>query len=384
METERLSRANFGANDLGILKTRLITCIFFLVFLSALLGCGPSLKQAHISDQAVKVEKEKQREIAFDIFLKRQKRLYEVSYPLLAAASSMNIDDAGPDGGFVVCTKDAYGKEFEDIARRYFHLGDSPIIFFVHPKFPAAKVGIKPGDRLLNYNGTVLVGKSFKEIKNIFQENKLSKNKQITVIVERDGRFLEFKMDGVLCSKYSMVLAPSDQINAFADGKNIVVYNGLMRFTENDDELAFVVAHEIAHSVQGHIGKQTGNVLLGSILDVLILGTTGVSTGGMFGRLGGAAYSQGFEFEADYAGLYIAARAGHDVSGAVNFWRRLAAEHPRSIEKSFAASHPSTPERFVAMEKTIQEIKEKQNLGKPLIPESKKQRSGGESGWKKP
>jgi len=121
----------------------------------------------------------------------------------------------------------------------------------------------------------------------------------------------------------------------------------------------------------GHVTKKRGNVLLGSIFDILILGATGVSTGGIFGRLGGAAYSKGFEFEADYAGLYIAARAGHDVSGATNFWRRLAAEHPKSMERGFAASHPSTPERFVAMEKTIGEIKEKQKLGKPLIPESK-------------
>lgn len=382
MAKDRLPSPNFGVKNPAILY--LITRILFLAFLPVLIGCGPTLKQTHISDQAVRAEREKQREIAFDTFIKRQKRLYEVSYPLLAAASSMNIDDARPVCGFMVCTKDAYGKEYEDVARRYFNLGDTPVIFFVHPKFPAAQVGIKPGDRLLNYNGTVLIGKSFKEIKNVFQENQPLNNKQITVIVERDGRILEFKMEGVPCSKYFMVLAPSDQINAFSDGNNIVVYNGLIRFTENDDELAFVVAHEIAHSVQGHIRKKTGNVLLGSILDVLILGTTGVSTGGIFGKLGSAAYSKSFEFEADYAGLYIAARAGHDVSGAVNFWRRLAAEQPKSIERAFAASHPSNPERFVAMEKTIQEIKEKQKLGKPLIPESKEEKSGGESGWQKP
>jgi membrane-associated protease RseP (regulator of RpoE activity) len=378
------SRANIDAHNPAIPKTRPLTCVFLLVFLAALWGCGPTLKQVQISDPAVKAEKEKQREIAFDTFIKRQKRLYKVSYPLLAAAYSMNIDDARLVCGFMVCTKDAFGKENEDVARRYFNLGDNPVIFFVHPEFPAAKVGIKPGDRLLNYNGAVLIGKSFKEIKKVLQGNKLATNKQITVVVERDGRILDFRMEGVPCLKYFMVLAPSDQINAFSDGNNIVVYNGMMRFVESDDELAFVLAHEIAHNVLGHIRKKTGNVVLGSILDLLILGTTGVSTGGMFGRLGSAAHSQGFEFEADYAGLYIAARAGHDVSGAVNFWRRLAAEQPRSIERGFAASHPSTPERFVAMERTIQEIKEKEKLGKPLIPESKEERSGGESGWKKP
>jgi hypothetical protein len=60
----------------------------------------------------------------------------------------------------------------------------------------------------------------------------------------------------------------------------------------------------------------------------------------------------------------------------------MAAEHPKSMENSFAASHPSTPERYVAMEKTIQEIKEKQKLGKPLIPESKQNRSGEVGGLK--
>jgi predicted Zn-dependent protease len=177
------------------------------------------------------------------------------------------------------------------------------------------------------------------------------------------------------------VLLLDDRINAFSDGKHIIITNGLIRAVENDNELALVVAHEIEHNVLGHIGKKRRNVPLGSIFDILVLATTGISTGGAFGRLGGAAYSQGFEFEADYARLYIAARAGYDIKGAANFWRRLAAEHPQTIEKGFAASHPSTPERFVAMEKTIQEIKEKQKLGKPLIPETKEKSDSKATGF---
>jgi membrane-associated protease RseP (regulator of RpoE activity) len=372
MATARLSGANAGVKNPPTLKIHLLACLLFVVSLSLLPGCGPSLRQTHISDQAVQREKEKQQEIAFDTLIKRQQRLYAVSLPLLAAAYSMDIDDAILTCGFMVCTKDAYGKEYRDVARRYFNLGDNPVIFYVHPEFPAAKAGLKAGDHLLNYDGIALTGKSFKEINHILQKKKEGSDKRITVVVERDGRIRDFHLEGVPCCKYSMALVPNDQINAFSDGENIVVFTGLMRITENDDELAFVVAHEIAHNVLGHVRKRRGNVLLGSILDILLAGVTGVSTGGLFGRIGGAAYSQGFEFEADYAGLYIAARAGHDVSGAANFWRRLAAEHPRSMEKAFAATHPSTPERFVAMEKTINEIKEKQKLGQPLIPEPKK------------
>lgn len=234
---------------LFIVSSMALTFIFYL-------GCAPSFKQANISDQDVKAEKEKQQEIAFDTLIKRQKRLYDVSYPLLAAASSMNIDDMRFVTGFMLCTKDAYPKDYQDVAKRYFNLSDNPVIYYVHPKFPAAKAGIKPGDRLVNYNGNILTGKSFKEIKNILQENQSSKNKQIVVVVEREGQIIEFKMEGEACCKYFMGVVQDDQINALSDGKNILINTGLIRAVENDDELAFVVAHEIAHNVLGHIKKK--------------------------------------------------------------------------------------------------------------------------------
>lgn len=361
-----------------IIRIPFVQWLFFALIL-IIAGCGPTLKQAYISDGAVQAEKEKQLEIAFDTHIKRQKRLYEVSFPLLAAAASMNIDDARQACGFMVCTKDSFPKEYREVAQRTFIIGDSPVVYFVHPKFPAAKAGLKPGDRLLNFNGNVLLGKSFKEVVNIINENQPSRDKPISMVIERQGQIIDLKCEGTLFCKYTMALIPHDQINALSDGKTIAVTNGLMRITENDDELAFVVAHEIAHNVLGHVGKKRGNILLGSVVDILLAATTGVYTGGTFGSIGGAAFSKGFEFEADYAGLYIAARAGRDVTGAVNFWRRLAAEHPKSMEKRFAATHPSTPERFVAMERTIQEIKEKQRLGKPLVPESKAKRSSEET-----
>jgi predicted Zn-dependent protease len=71
-------------------------------------------------------------------------------------------------------------------------------------------------------------------------------------------------------------------------------------------------------------------------------------------------------------GLYIAERAGFEIQNAPSFWRRMAAEHPGSIKSSFAASHPSTPERFVALEQAVQEIQKKKENGEALVPEKKK------------
>ena len=379
-------REMVGSKNLPIISATNFINSFFRILILTLVsiliigGCGPTLQQANISDQAVQLEKDQQQEIAFDTYIKRQKRLFEISFPLLSAASSMNIDDVRPTCGFAFVTQDTYKKDFQEVARRYFNLSDKPVVYYVHPKFPAEKAGLKVGDRIVSINGNGLSDKSFKEVIAIMQDSQTVKDKLFNIVVDRDGNILELNINPISCCKYNILLVPEDRLNAFSDGKNIIFTNGMVRFCENNDELAFVVAHEIAHNVLGHISKKKGNVAIGSVFDVLLAVGLGVNTGGAFGKMGGAAYSKGFEYEADYAGLYIVARAGLDVSSAPNFWRRMAAENPKSTEKNFGASHPSNPERFIAMDNTVKEIKEKQKTGKALIPEPKKEISGGETG----
>ncbi len=88
-------------------------------------------------------------------------------------------------------------------------------------------------------------------------------------------------------------------------------------------------------------------------------------------RWGAAAYSQDFEAEADYVGLYYLARAGFPTEGAADFWRRMAVEYPASIKSSHSASHPATAERFLALEQVSREIERKEATGVALTPERK-------------
>jgi predicted Zn-dependent protease len=112
-----------------------------------------------------------------------------------------------------------------------------------------------------------------------------------------------------------------------------------------------------------------GNSILGTIADLAIAITLGVNTQGLMGALAGRAFSKEFETEADYVGLYLVARAGKDYRQAAPFWRRMAAEHPDSIQDSFLATHPSAPERFISLEHTAKEIVAKASSGKKLLPE---------------
>ncbi len=175
---------------------------------------------------------------------------------------------------------------------------------------------------------------------------------------------------------FPIILGEGEGMNAYADGEKVVVLMDMLHFARNDIELAYVVAHEMAHNIMRHPDSTRNNAALGGLVGALIdtvAATQGVNTQGGLSKLGtqGAIlrYSKGFEREADYIGLYILARAGYDISAAPNFWRRMSAKNPNSIY--VGTTHPTNPERYVAMKKTIQEIKTKQANNHPLIPERK-------------
>lgn len=161
-------------------------------------------------------------------------------------------------------------------------------------------------------------------------------------------------------------LIDEDKVNAFTNGVKIGITTGMIRFVKNDDELALVLGHELAHGALNHLGKQAGNVLLGTLIGAALdlgLAVAGANTGGTGTRLGQdlgrLVFSQEFEMEADYLGLQVAARAGFDISKAADFYRRMGVEHPGSIRGNFLATHPGSSERTVAIEAAAREIQSK-------------------------
>ena len=125
----------------------------------------------------------------------------------------------------------------------------------------------------------------------------------------------------------------------------------------------------------GHIDASRSNGLIGGILgavaDVFVTYTTGLSTGGRYADLGAsigsAKYSQQFEAEADYIGLYLLERAGLNAGAAPEFWRGMAIANPTSI--SIATSHPTTAERFVRLDRALTEVAGKKARGLAMLPE---------------
>lgn len=178
------------------------------------------------------------------------------------------------------------------------------------------------------------------------------------------------------CDMRVVVSAKDKGLNAHADGTQININPAMIDFAKNDSHLAFVLAHEYSHHIMGHVQATQQNVmggaLLGTLVDVLAA-SQGANTQGQFGQLGAQAallsYSPEFEHEADYIGLYILARAGYDYAHAPDFWREMSRNNHDGIYNR--TTHPTTPERFVMMNKTIQEINTKKAAHQRLLPNFK-------------
>lgn len=140
-------------------------------------------------------------------------------------------------------------------------------------------------------------------------------------------------------------------VNAFAlPGSRLVVMRGLLEAIGDAEELAGVLAHELAHAVHRHpteaaIKRSAGSfvvgLLLGDAITVSIAGT-------LAGQLLSAAYSREAEAEADTTGLGILADAGIDAGGFLRFMARMAEMEGKSSGARLLAhfsTHPPSAER---------------------------------------
>ena len=356
-----------------------------VVLCSLITACAPTTQRVKVNSVAAETEARKQRQVALQAYLDDQKRLMRVSYPLQTKGSDLCGDDIRYTTGMALANSSTLlGEQFKETAESNYQLSDAVQVVYVVPGSASEQAGVHAGDIITQIGTWPVSGSGPDAIKQALNQLQTqSKNGQpVRVDIQRQlpssrktpssgplAQSLLVTPDRA-CS-YPVVLGNGDEVNAYADGKQVVVQHGMMRFANNDTELGLVISHEIAHNSMSHINAKMTNYALGSILDIAAQLFLKIPTQGLFGSLGGNAYSQDFEAEADYVGLYIMAQAGGDIENAPQFWRRMATLSPAAIQSSHMSSHPATPERFVALEATVREIRAKQQAGKPLMPNLK-------------
>lgn len=344
---------------------------FFVGLVAALAGCvAPTTKGVTVNQSRVEQERQYQIELTLQQQLKYQQRLDDVTWPLYRAALSLcQPEFISHQSGFDVATIEDFPVEYRPSATKLLGMDENLRVISVIKNTAAANSGLQPGDQIILVNGApALRGKDAS--KTFFQQlaDHFKFNKTASLQVSRQGAKYDIRVDREEQCYFPAHLSMSDDVNAYADGQRVVVTKGMIRFTETDLELATVVAHEIGHNLMKHMDAKKSNYWLGTAADIAAA-LAGINTQGSFGRMGATAYSQEFEAEADYVSIYILALGKYDIEHVAGFWRRMAAEHPGGIKENHGASHPSTPERFVAIEETVSEVRMKEKAGFPLRPD---------------
>jgi Zn-dependent protease with chaperone function len=347
----------------------------------ALTGCATPRTQAPSVDSvAAAAEARKQQELVLESFLDTQSRLERVGVPILQAALPFCAEKRRYTTGAWFWIREAFPEDLRTVATTRFGAMKFVQVGIVREGSPAHAAGLEPGDVPVKVDDwTVPLGATdaYREfidhLDNVLSQPHLSR---ITFTVRRREQLVEVTVVPVEICDYRLVVQRSDAKNAYADGERVVVFQGLMDFLDTDEELATVVSHEVAHNVMGHVEAKQVNAIVGGLFGLVLdvaAAAVGVNTQGQFSKLGsnvGArTYSVEFEQEADYVGMYLMANAGYDERQAPNVWRKMAIQNPKAI--AHRSSHPTTPERFLALEKTVGQIELKRQTGVPLVPEFK-------------
>lgn len=160
-------------------------------------------------------------------------------------------------------------------------------------------------------------------------------------------------------------LVQSGDVNAWCmPGGKVAVYTGILPFTANEDGLATVMGHEIAHAIARHSMEQMSKqiVLQGG---AQIIGVATAEKSAIFrsavnnfygigGQLAMLSYSRSNESEADQLGLMFMAMAGYNPQHAVAFWERMAsAKSKANSTPEFLSTHPSDARRVADIQKLI-------------------------------
>jgi predicted Zn-dependent protease len=176
---------------------------------------------------------------------------------------------------------------------------------------------------------------------------------EVVGYVERLGNRIIATLDGNPFT-YQFVVVRDPKINAFAvPGGFIGVHSGLLTRARTDDEVAGVLAHEIAHIHAHHLARQQEATRFMNYAAMLGLVLSAIQPAIGAAAVGASAaaqlkYAREFEQEADYLGAGYAARAGFDPHGMMTFFEKMAEEQRQSPSNvpPYLQSHPLTDERL--------------------------------------
>jgi hypothetical protein len=245
-----------------------------------------------------------------------------------------------------------YEPAYRAAAKVAFGLDDSyPSILAVAKGAPASASGLKPNDRLRAVNGVDLADKSQRKKSAASYDavsaamaalEALPEKSAAVLSIERGDQRLEVNVTPKNVCRSRVELAPGNAINANANGLVAQISGRLVNWVQSEDELALVIAHEMAHNLLDHPKRLSEKSALSGLTTSL----------GLSGRA-----QRQMELDADRMGIIMAARAGYNYKIAPDFWARLNSNAP--LAGFLATAHPTTRARRENAQRVVDELNSK-------------------------
>lgn len=296
----------------------------FVLGLTGFVLCGVSV--AHSRDAAATLEDEV--------------RLESIGYRLSVANASLCDKHAMLSGLDLVNMAD-YDEGKRSALGDLGLVGGSFLVVHVQEQSGAANAGLIAGDIIEAVGGKpmdsfypeLVMGRADYRRSALFSDflsDSLRKgHNQISIL--RKGARLSIELAAQQGCDYQFVLEPGERTNAWSDGKSVAITTRLLQVARNDSELAFAVAHEMAHNILGHANKFESGASLAEKLGI------------------GAKARREAEFDADALAVTLMMAGGYEVSASLDYMDLLAKLNPLYIP----TTHPSFAARKNELEKTL-------------------------------
>ncbi|RXP46424.1 M48 family peptidase [Lutibacter sp. HS1-25] len=233
--------------------------------------------------------------------------------------------------------------------------------------FSCSTVPITGRKRINIVSDAEILPSSFAQYEGFLKENKISTNAKSSAQIKNVGLRISKAVDRFMRAnkmvkeadayRWEFNLIDDATVNAWClPGGKVVFYTGILPICANEDGVAAVMGHEVAHAFAKHgqermtssYGQQLGGVAVaigtsGQTQESQMLWNTIYGVGSQVGML---AYSRTHETEADKLGMVFMIMAGYNPEEAIQVWVRMSQKAGGNAPPEFLSTHPSNETRI--------------------------------------
>lgn len=281
----------------------------------------------------------------------QQGRLYQVAAPLLINNTELCPRHARNLLGFTAKNRYSYSDAFADTAQSALGLEERLRVMYVLPGSGAEQAGLEKGDTLLAIEIEPLPqGPDAESASASIIAAELQGRNSVSLAVLRNGERMGFDIPLTPACAMIIDLGNADAAGSIADGQRVMVTRGMLNLLQSDEELAYVLAPEIARNILAQEPLPQPAALIDRLHTLAPQAADGATAGDL------PSVPADVDLRARKLALYLLARAGYGIDGAPAFWQRM-------------GNSPLTDADFSGLMETVGEIRARQQSGAPLVPD---------------